>query len=202
MDGNKIKEMEKTELLKHAASRFTKFGSKRFTLDELANELGISKKTIYKHFKNKEDLVAESVNHLLEEVISKLNAILEDKDKDAIQKIIWIYKICFNYLKEFKPSFINGLKKYYPKADVVFEGFRSDVVHQMIYYLLVDAKENNIIRNDVDIKLVSQLYFLRVDNVVFKSDNLFSLYSSDVLLDHLIINNLKGIVNSDYKVIY
>ncbi len=72
----------------------------------------------------------------------------------------------------------------------------------MIYYLLVDAKENNIIRNDVDIKLVSQLYFLRVDNVVFKSDNLFSLYSSDVLLDHLIINNLKGIVNSDYKVIY
>ena len=72
----------------------------------------------------------------------------------------------------------------------------------MIYYLLVDAKENTIIRNDVDIKLVSQLYFLRVDNVVFKSDNLFSLYSTDVLLDHLIINNLKGIINSDYKVIY
>lgn len=51
----------KSELLECSIANFTKFGSKRFTMDELANELGISKKTIYNYFKNKADLVSESL---------------------------------------------------------------------------------------------------------------------------------------------
>ena len=47
----------KEELLKCSIAKFTQYGSKHVTLDELAKELGISKKTIYTFFKNKEDLV-------------------------------------------------------------------------------------------------------------------------------------------------
>ena len=44
--------IDKCELMKTAIDSFTKFGSKRYTLDELASSIGISKKTIYKHFRS------------------------------------------------------------------------------------------------------------------------------------------------------
>lgn len=194
--------MEKTELLEHAIKRFIKFGSKRFTLDELASELQVSKKTIYKYFLNKEDLVAESVTHMLEEVRVKLNEKIEDDNLDSLQKVIWIYKVCFDYLKDFKPTFIVGLKKYYKKADTIFESFRFDIVRQFVYYLLIDAQKKGIIREDVNINLVSRLFFHNVDNITFQSENLFNTYSTETLLEHLIINSLRGIVVKDYTVTY
>ncbi|WP_339666832.1 TetR/AcrR family transcriptional regulator [Maribacter arcticus] len=57
----------KAELLAYSITKFTQFGSKHVTLDELANELGISKKTIYTFFDNKEDLVTSSLESLLNE---------------------------------------------------------------------------------------------------------------------------------------
>ncbi len=57
----------KAELLKCAITKFTQCGSKHVTLDDLASTLGISKKTIYTFFKNKEDLVSASLESLLNE---------------------------------------------------------------------------------------------------------------------------------------
>ena len=194
--------MEKIALLEHAIKRFTTIGSKKFTLDELASELQVSKKTIYKYFLNKEDLVAESVTHMLEDVRTKLNEKIDDDNLDSLQKVIWIYKICFEYLKNFKPTFIVGLKKHYQKADTVFESFRFNFVRQFVYYLLIDAQKKDIIRDDVNIDLVSRLFFHNVDNITFQSENLFNTYSTNILLDHLIINSLRGIVVNDYSIEY
>lgn len=189
--------MFKSELLECSISNFTKFGSKSFTLDELASEMGVSKKTIYNHFKNKEDLVSESVGFLIEKIIKDIDLALLQQT-DPIVKIIEIYKVGFEYFKNFKPSFIFGLKKYYPKAYEVFETFRHDVVFNNVYNLLIEAQQNESIRKDVDLKLVCELYFLRIDNIAYKINNLFEAYTNDVLLQHLIIHNLKGISSANY----
>ncbi|OYX25236.1 MAG: hypothetical protein B7Z06_07590, partial [Flavobacteriales bacterium 32-35-8] len=119
--------MSKSELLECSITNFTKFGSKSFTLDELASEMGMSKKTIYNYFKNKEDLVSESVGFLIERIKHDMDSALLQQT-DPIVKIIEIYRIGFEYFKCFKPSFIFGLKKYYPKASEVFETFRNHIV--------------------------------------------------------------------------
>ena len=159
--------ISKLELLEYSIDYFTKFGSKSFTMDELANKLGISKKTIYYYFNNKEELVTEG--------------------------------LCFSYLNSFKPSFIFGLKKYYPKANAVFEAFRDDVVNHKVRNLLEEAQRKKIIQQDVKIDLMCELYFLRVENIAFKQNNLFDKYATDVLLKHLIVNNLRGIVTTGYS---
>lgn len=188
----------KSELLECSITNFIKFGSRAFTMDELANELGMSKKTLYAFFKNKEELVSESLSFLIQK-IKKETEIAISKETDPLAKVILIYEIGFSYFKCFKPSFIFGLKKYYPKADDVFETFRNDIVNHKIRVLLEEAKEKRFVRQEVNIDLVCELYFLRVENVVFKTNNLFESYSNDVLLQHLIINNLKGIVEVNYS---
>lgn len=189
----------KSDLLECSILNFTQFGSKRFTLDELASTMGISKKTIYKYFDTKEDLVTQSLSFLLEKYLLEIDIIAKDSKEDPIVKIILIYKKGFEYLKHFKPSFLFGIKKYYPKADKVFTDFSEQLVHGTILSLLTDAKEKGFLQKQVQINLICELYFKRIDNVAFKNDNLFDIYSNDLLLQHLIVINLRGIVVDGYR---
>ncbi|MBJ7880942.1 TetR/AcrR family transcriptional regulator [Gelidibacter salicanalis] len=189
----------KSDLLECSILNFTQFGSKRFTLDELARSLGISKKTIYKYFDNKEDLVTQSLSYLLDKYLAEIDTIVSDANEDPIVKIILIYKKGFEYLKHFKPSFLFGIKKYYPKADKVFTHFSEQLVHGTILSLLKNALDKGLLQKHVQINLICDLYFMRIDNIAFKNDNLFDVYSSDAILQHLIIFNLKGVVIDGYK---
>ncbi|MDO6492367.1 MULTISPECIES: TetR/AcrR family transcriptional regulator [unclassified Cellulophaga] len=189
----------KKELLECAKASFTKFGSKRITLDELAKTLGISKKTIYVHFKNKETLVNKSVASLINDYKLDINEIVKNNTNDDILTIILIYKRGFEYLRYFKPSFIFGLKKYYPHAYTTFDNFRKELSYSTILNLLNSAKEKGLILPSVNVKLITELYFLRVESIAFSSNNLFTTYDSKTILDHLIVHNLKAITVDSYS---
>ncbi len=192
----------KSELLQYAITKFTKFGSKHVTLDELSQELGISKKTIYSFFKNKEDLVATSIETLLNEYKDDINGIISENENDPILSVILIYERGFEYLKYFKPSFLYGLEKYYPKAFELFNDFAEDLAKNTISALLKKAQNLGTIKSDVDVDLLVKIYFFRVDNLLFKDNNLFDLYSKNTLLRHMVIYNLSGVTSSNYSNVY
>ncbi|MGG5486460.1 TetR/AcrR family transcriptional regulator [Gaetbulibacter sp. PBL-D1] len=190
--------ISKEELLECSVANFTTFGSKRFTMDELAHCLGISKKTIYKYYSSKEELVIASVTCLIDSFNENIKEIIA-KEQDPLSCIILLYKRGFEYLKHFKPSFIFGLKKYYPEANKVFDDFRDEFVNEIIYGLLQKAQVFKFISSDVNIKLFCELYFKRFEEIAFKDNTLFDTYSNDELLNHFVIFSLKGIINSDYE---
>ncbi|WP_417236231.1 TetR/AcrR family transcriptional regulator [Bizionia paragorgiae] len=189
----------KTTLIESSIVNFTKFGSKQFTLDELSKVLGISKKTIYKHFENKEDLIAQSIQFLIDDFNSEIQQIIAQNAGDSIVTIILIYKKGFEYLKYFKPSFLFEIKKYYPHANQIFEAFRKTLVFTTIFSLLEQAKSEGCIKPEVDIRLICELYFLRMDAIAFKSDALFETYSLNSILEHVVIFNLRGITTMNYS---
>jgi len=189
----------KAQLLQCAITKFTRFGSKHVTLDDLATELGISKKTIYSFFKNKEDLVTSSLESLLNEYKEDINGIVNNNGKDPVLCVILIYRRGFEYLKYFKPSFIFGLQKYYPKASLLFDNFIEELAHKTIQDLLIEAQLKGDIRPEINIELIVKIYFFRIDNLVFKENNLFEIYTKDMLFKHLVLYNLKGIVSNDYS---
>lgn len=186
----------KQEVLECSVSNFTKFGSKRFTMDELASELGISKKTIYKFFDSKEDLVIQCVELLIRNYKEELN----DIGGDPITAIILIYQKAFQHVSHFKPSFIFGLKKYYPKANLIFDDFRDYLLNVVIFPYLVIAQTEGIIRPEVNLKLFCDLYFVRFEEIALKNNNFFDNYSNEELLDHFVVYNLRGITVEGYKI--
>ncbi|MBW8245202.1 MAG: TetR/AcrR family transcriptional regulator [Bacteroidota bacterium] len=190
--------ISKSELIACSALNFTRFGSKRFTLDELANQLGISKKTIYHYFNKKEELVQESTAYLLLSYSREIQGPEIALCKDPLEKIILIYKKGFEHLKYFSPTFLFGLRKYYPKAYELFNGFRNDLVNETIYELFVDAQKLGCVQNEVNLRLVCELYFLNLNAIAFGRSSLFDKYTQQEILQHLIINTIKGIVTKDY----
>ena len=192
----------KAQLLKVSIEQFTQFGSKHVTLDDLANELGISKKTIYSFFKNKEDLVISSVESLINEYKEDIDRVVNSNGKDPVLSVILIYQRGFEYLKYFKPSFLFGLEKYYPKANKLYIDFIEELAYSIVLNLLKKGKALGDIRKEVNLELVVKIYFFRIDNLVFKKSNLFESYGKEELFKHLVIFNLKGIIASNYSNAY
>ncbi|MEY8862934.1 TetR/AcrR family transcriptional regulator [Tenacibaculum singaporense] len=182
----------RSKLIKVAKEKFIAFGSKHTTMDEIAELLGISKKTIYACFSSKEELIIESIKELINEFKIDTEPILKS-DKTALNKVIEIYKVIFKYVEKFKPSFIFGLKKYYPNAYDAYKEITTDVVSTDIMNLLEEAKEQGEIRPDVDLKLFSKLYLSGLESRLFEADNLFDNYSKEILLEYMIINNLNSL---------
>ncbi|MDF0717717.1 TetR/AcrR family transcriptional regulator [Muricauda sp. 334s03] len=188
----------KKEVLKCSVDNFTKFGSKHFTMDELAQTLGISKKTIYKYYPSKEDLVTASVKFLIDEFSFKVENIVYSH-KDPITSITLIYKSGFERLNQFRPSFIFGIKKYYPKAYDLFENFRSHMVNKVIYGLLEKAKKEGIIVPEINLQLFCDLYYNKFEEILFKDDYFIDQYLNNDIFNHMIIYNLRGIIVSGYR---
>ncbi|MDC6385288.1 transcriptional regulator, TetR family [Flagellimonas taeanensis] len=188
------------ELLEFAIENFTKFGSKRFSMDELAQSLGISKKTLYKHFGSKEELVTESLRFFLEKIRSNVdNYMLENPNEDQpLSTIIFIYKQGLMVLQEMSPSFLYGLDKYYPKASELYSEFKKDIVWNIVCPLLNKAQTMGQVRQGVKVKLVCMLFLSRMEDTVYSNSSLFDEYSIQELLEHIIINNLRGILTLDY----
>lgn len=189
----------KERFLEFALSKFTKFGSKRFTLDDLAHELGISKKTIYENFKGKEEIIQESVEALLNKLRSEINECVNKEKSDPILTIISIYRIGLDTFKSFSPNFLRSLKKYYPNVYRLFNDFRENEVSVLVKDLLSSAQEKGQIRQDVNVALTYQLYFNRMELIVHaEQKNFFEKFTREELLNHIIINNLRGIATKSY----
>ncbi|MBC9794486.1 TetR/AcrR family transcriptional regulator [Sinomicrobium weinanense] len=187
----------KEEFLKLSITNFTRFGSRNFTMDQLAAELGISKRTIYQHFANKQELVLTSFQYLLNTIKREMTCIEQKQKGNPLPCIIYFYKLGLEKLQSFNPSFLHGLRKYYPEAYLKFEDFKNDVVYGKVYHFLKTAQELKQLRKDIDLGLVCKLYLLRMDEIVF-TGNLFEDYSKEVLLEHLITNNLRGLMTPEY----
>ena len=191
---------DKKHILAFAIGNFTKFGSKRFSMDELAQNLGISKKTLYRYFGSKEELVCESLGFLLNQLRTKVDAYMAQNpnENEPLTTIIFIYKQGLMTLQEINPSFLFGFSKYYPDAFKRYSNFKKDIVWDLVCPLLKKAQNLGQVRNEVKIELVCRLFLGRMEDMVYSSPTLFEEYSIQELLEHIIINNLRGILTLEY----
>ncbi len=180
------------KLINVAKEKFIAFGSRHITMDEIAELLGISKKTIYTYFTSKEELIIESIKQLVVDFKTDITPLL-DSDVSPLTKVIAIYEVVFDYVVKFKPSFIFGLKKYYSKAYETYKNLTKNVVATDVMNLLEEAKKQGEIRLDVDLELFSKLYLTGLENRLFDADNLFEEYPKEVLLQYMIVNNLNAL---------
>ena len=80
----------------------------------------------------------------------------------------------------------------------LFNNFIEQLSNKTVYNLFKQAQDIGSIKPDINIELVVKIYFFRVDNLLFKTNNLFDLYPKEELFNHLVIYNIKGIVSDEY----
>jgi len=167
----------KETILKKTGERFLKFGFKSVTMDDIANQLAISKKTIYKYFKNKHDLVEQTVTHIHEDCINAIDGVC-NCDFNAIHENFEVNKVFRDLLKNIDDSPMYQLKKYYPKIyDKVMKN-QFLVFQDCISQNIKKGIEEGLYRKDLDINVISRLYFALV--MVVHDENLFIYNKSTI----------------------
>lgn len=161
----------KETILKKTGERFLKFGFKSVTMDDIADELAISKKTIYKYFKNKHDLVEQTVTHVHETCMFAINGVC-NVGLNAIHENFEVKKVFKDLLKNNDDSPMYQLKKYYPKIHEKVMSKEFLMFQDCISTNIKKGIKEGLYRKDIDINVVTRLYFALV--MAVHNENLFT----------------------------
>lgn len=155
--------MEQT-ILKKATDLFLKYGFKSVTMDDIANDLGISKKTIYVNYENKSDLVYAVVNYLFEEIIKIINNI-KDQQLNPIHQSYSIHETVSQLLKDENESIDYQLKKYFPEIYEKNNCTRSSLLQNSISNNLTKGISEGYYRKDIDIDFISRFFLTTITSI-------------------------------------
>ena len=163
---------KKEELVLNVYNVFIKYGLKSVTVDDLARELGISKKTLYRFFENKDDIVNQVVILLIDNMNEMVNKALIIND-DILDKLVGIYDNMVKYMSNINPIFFITLEKYYKKQYLLLINSRDKEYYKTIKETILTGIERKLFRDD-----------LPVDNLIYSQLNhinllLFGNYSKD-----------------------
>lgn len=151
----------KTKIIEIATELFLNLGFKSVTMDDLASEMGISKKTIYTHFDNKTKLVEATTEYLFNTVCVGIDNILDEK-KEPIKELYAIKAFVMHHLKNEKTSPQYQLQKYYPKIHSELKVKQFDIMQECIISNLHRGMKDGIFRDNIDVEIISKLYFIGI----------------------------------------
>ena len=185
------------KILKGAQELVFRYGIKSITMDDIAKHLGMSKKTIYQHYADKDELILKLVEFLLCHNKEEMDCIANDS-KDPIHEIIGTMKMMASTFAKMNPILFHDMMKYYPESYQKFREFKENRILQMIEQNLKKGQELNLYRKDLNTKILARLRLEQIDLAVnfdaFPPDK-FNLVEVHVqLLDHFLhgVCTLKG----------
>ncbi|MFT4847806.1 MAG: hypothetical protein ACI83B_000327 [Sediminicola sp.] len=181
------------KIIHKAADMFITLGFKSVTMDDIATAMGISKKTIYAHFKNKTDLVKEATLTLFH-VISHGIDCISDQDKNPIEELYDIKKFVMMHLKDEKSSPQYQLQKYYPEIFSKLKELQFGTMQECTLKNLRKGVEQGLYRANLNIEFVSKIYFIGV--IGMKDDTLFPTehFPKAKLMEDYLEYHLRGII--------
>lgn len=180
------------KILIHASELFLTYGFKSVTMDDIAGNLGISKKTIYQHFDNKTKLVEATTLYMFETISYGIDCICE-LQKNPIEELYDIKNFVMKHLKNEKSSPQYQLQKYYPKIFTTLKSKQFEVMQTCVTDNLERGVSEGLYRENINIDFISRLYFNGM--VSLKDQDLFPLthFSMNMLLENYLEYHLRGI---------
>ena len=106
---------EEYHILERLLSLFMRYGIRSITMDDIARELGVSKKTLYHDYKDKNDLINRVIDYDMGQSRSLLEELVRS-DIDAIHEIILVNKSIHQVRSRYSPTFYYDLKRNYPET--------------------------------------------------------------------------------------
>jgi AcrR family transcriptional regulator len=188
-------------ILEAVGKIYHRYGIKSVTMDEVARQLGISKKTIYEFFSNKEDLVKHVLLFEYENNCLFLKAI-EDRKLNAIESLFEVYKMINIMLREFNPSMEYDIRKYYPALFLKIREIRRKRMFDSVYHNLNQGKKEGLYRKDLDTKIVAKLHIYRTESLfdtdIFTHEEIMSVR----VFHEIFVYHVQGILSQEGRAFF
>lgn len=150
--------------LERIKNLFMRYGVRNVTMDDVARELGISKKTLYQFVSSKDELVEQVVlNHIIEEKKQDMCVIAESQN--AVDEILKLIDLGMNDIQQMKTNIVFELQRYFHAAWRHIEAYRQEHMSEYVRRNLERGMAEGLYRDDLDVDMVARLHVASTFNV-------------------------------------
>lgn len=183
----------KDQILHTATQLFLDQGFKSITMDDIAREMGMSKKTIYSHYSNKEAIVTASAEDLFQNICGGIDHICALK-MNPIEEMYDIKRFVLEHLKGERTSPMYQLQKYYPKVYQYMRKGQYDYMQTCVTDNLERGIDQGLFIKDINVQFVARIYFTGITGI--KDESIFphSQFPISDLNDMYLEYHIRGIV--------
>lgn len=191
---------------------FCQYGFKSVTMDDIAKQLGMSKKTIYSHFADKNEIVNIVIDQRLNSNKDFIQETIRRSD-NAVHEIFLALTNMKEQLSDINPSLFYDLQKYHPQAWLYFKDFREKYLFETIHDNLKRGIAESYFRKDIKADILTQMRLEQMD-LIFSNSSSYTngkygiayvmaeltehfLYGICTLKGHKLINKYKEIIEEE-----
>lgn len=167
---------EQIKIIEQIEDKLFREGFYKTTMDDVASELGMSKKTIYKFFPSKEDLVMAIAKHFMNRMKGKILPAL-NSDKNAIEKLGELIKILAGVSEKISTKRMEEMKRHFPSIWNEIDSFRTKMMFENITRVINQGKDEGLFI-DYPTSIVMNMLVASIRSVVnpdFILNNNFSI---------------------------
>lgn len=160
----------KEYIISESDKLFCQHGFKSVTMDDIAKHLGMSKKTIYTHFSDKNEIV----NILIEGKLDCQKCMIKDSNEaaeNAVHEVFFAVTNLKELLSNMNPNLFYDLQKYHPQAWIHFKNFRNKSLYEAIYKNILRGMDEGLYRKDIKPDIITQMRLEQVDLIFSQSSD-------------------------------
>lgn len=182
-------------IIEQATPMFLHYGIKAITMDMIATRLGISKRTLYENFKEKNELLLAC----LEKAEAERNKRLEiyyTQRKNVIELLLNVHEDILRFMRNASPAYFVDMERYYPKVYNRY-AHEKEIHRQAIIDLLREGIGEGMIRSDINTEIVATLLSLQFE-LLKNADQIFkSKYSFTEIFETIFKSFIRGIATPE-----
>ncbi|HVN49538.1 MAG TPA: TetR/AcrR family transcriptional regulator [Bacteroidota bacterium] len=156
---------EKRRIVEAASKKFFESGVSKVTIDEVAADMGMSKKTIYKYFPSKDELLIAGVRSHMERIGKEVSGII-NSPASFEKKMAAFLVVIGRQISRISSQFQSDLRKVSPQVWNEIDTFRREVVIAQLKQLFVQAKKEKIFRNDLNVEIFQLMLIHATQGIV------------------------------------
>jgi AcrR family transcriptional regulator len=193
LEENEIKE----KILHKAAEMFLQFGFSRVTMEEIAVELGMSKKTLYRFFPGKEQLLKEMINGMKCKFEDFAQELWGNNEMSFVEKLINLMNYIGNQPSAFRGPLSHDIQKNFPQLWEEINESRKTHSLQKFNLLLSEGIEKGVFRKDIDQQIVVLLFMNAIQGIL-NSEVISQLpYTANQVFESIIKVLMEGIFTEE-----
>ena len=158
------------ELRDRCSKLFGRFGIKALSMDDLAGHLACSKKTLYKYFSDKRDLVSKALHSHLDGLEAQMADLMQGEG-NAIDLALQEMENKHKMLSAINSTVLFDLKKYYPKVFEATHERRKNMIRRVVTHNVMRGMEQGMYRDDLNVEAVADLHLALVEDMVRQAEN-------------------------------
>jgi AcrR family transcriptional regulator len=164
-----VENSARLRIIAEARRHFFAHGFRSVTMDDLAQALGMSKKTLYAHFPSKTAVLEAMLLDKFRRVDADLDRITSGCSSDCLPALHQLLACVQRHTEEIQPPFVRDIRREAPELFKVVERRRRDVIQRHFGKLFVEGRRAGIIRKDIPAKLAIEILLAAVQAIMTPS---------------------------------